>query len=222
MFEEIISCNKATSGVPRCRKSTIVFTQFQHRRMAINHKRIIGAKGGHHGVVIWWNDASTWGSGIPSLYTKESAKSQKNPRGGKHSCWSNTRMGCQISKGSHLVRKDRVVVEVERVYLRLYSHNYIYLSEQLANTIAIYSRQHNGLYFVVHKQAWKQESLEITKDITLQYVIAPTKAHMKFSCLWISLQSSSKSILTEALEVNMWFAADFLVQIKFIAIEFRV
>lgn len=33
------------------------------------------------------------------------------------------------------------------------------------------------------KQASKHEGLEITKDIILQYVIAPVKAHMKLPWL---------------------------------------
>lgn len=61
------------------------------------------------------------------------------------------------------------------------------------------------------KQALEQEGLETTKANT----------HMKLSWLWNSVQSSSKTILTEALVVNMRYATDLSVRIKVISTEFR-
>lgn len=112
-----------------------------------------------------------------------------------------------------LVRKDRIASKVDRLQLRLHHQNFIRLGEQSSNTLASYSRLHNGLESLEHnhvmpsqgslgeirgkeiilqevrqyikqiKQTSEQEGLEITKDIILRYVIAPTKAHMK--CLWL-------------------------------------
>jgi len=138
----------------------------------------------------------------------------------------------------HLVGKDQISIEIERAQLRLCHQNYIYLGEQSNNIIVPYGQLHNKFEFITHKneipsigsleeirvkeivfqqirkyieqfkQESKQEVLEITKDIILQYSITPAKAHMKFSWQWNNVQSSSKTILTKALEVKMWYVAN--------------
>lgn len=100
-----------------------------------------------------------------------------------------------------MVRKDKIVAEVDRVHLGLHIHNYICLNEQFSKTITTYNRLHNGLesltqkhniplvgslgetrvrdiilrevkqYIEKIKQTSKQEGLEITKDIVLQYIV---------------------------------------------------
>lgn len=61
------------------------------------------------------------------------------------------------------------------------------------------------------KQESEQEGLEITQDIILQCGITLVKSHMKLSWLWNNVQSSSKTILIEALEVKMRYETDFSV-----------
>jgi len=60
----------------------------------------------------------------------------------------------------------------------------------------------------------EQEGLEVTKDIILQYTIAPVKAHMKLSWLWNNVESKFKNILTKALEVNIHYISDFPIMSK--------
>ena len=49
-----------------------------------------------------------------------------------------------------LVRKDRIASKVDRLQLRLHHQNFIRLGEQSSNTLASYSRLHNGLESLEH------------------------------------------------------------------------
>lgn len=71
------------------------------------------------------------------------------------------------------------------------------------------------------KQAIKQEALEVTKDSIQQYAFAPVKVHMKLSWMWNNVQSISKIILTEELEVKMHYKGDLPDQIEVITKEFK-
>lgn len=150
-----------------------------------------------------------------------------------------------------LVRKDKIVAEMDLVQFRLHHWNYNRLGEQVTNTISTYGCLHNGFeslaqkygmpsvgslekikgreiifqkirqYIELIKQASRQGALEITKDIILQYSIMLVQAHMKLSWLWNNVQSISKTILIKVLEVKIWYAADFVVWVKVISTEFR-
>jgi len=47
-----------------------------------------------------------------------------------------------------LVRKDRIFIELEIVYLRLHHQNYIHFGEHATKIISTYGQCHNGFEFV--------------------------------------------------------------------------
>lgn len=63
--------------------------------------------------------------------------------------------------------------------------------------------------------------MEVTKDVIQQYAFAPVKAHMKISWLWNNVQSSSKNILSKALEVKVRYERDLPIWVEAITKDFR-